>query len=108
MSFIGALLCRFHDGLRFQSGVNSPQEFFNSQPSCQESEDAYASVWKSPKRMCKMGQATVTAKHREPVPASCRGLHFQGEGTCRQCQEGRRGEARVVLATGCQGLRRVE
>lgn len=32
MSFRGAPLCRFHDGLRFQSSINSPQEFFNSRP----------------------------------------------------------------------------
>lgn len=103
--FRGALSCRVHDGLRFQSSLSSPQEFLNSRPSCQESEDAYASVWKSPKCMCEMGQAAFPAKHSEPVPASCRGLHFQGEGTCRQCQEGRRGrrgyfwrqDARVCL-----------
>lgn len=92
MSFIRTLLCCFHDGLGFQSSINSPKESLNSQPSCQQSEDAYASVWKSPKCLCEMGQAASAAKQSaEPVRASCRGLHFQGEGTCRQCREGRRG-----------------
>lgn len=72
--------------------INSPQESLNSQPSCQEREDEYASVWKSPKCMWEMGQAAVTAKQsKDPVTASCRGLHFQDGGTCRQYWEGKRG-----------------
>lgn len=66
MSFIQKLLCCFHDGLSFQSSINSPQESLNSQPSCQQSEDVHASVWKSPKCMCEMGQAASDASWRRP------------------------------------------
>lgn len=105
MSFIRTLLYCFHDGLSFQSSINSPQESLHSQPSCQQSEDACASVWKSPKGTCEMGQGASAAKQSAEPRASCRGLHFQGEGTCRQCWEGRRGrrgyfwqqDARVCL-----------
>lgn len=39
--------------------------------------------------MCEMDQAATAAKESAgPVRASCRGLHFQGKGTCRQCREG--------------------
>lgn len=52
VSVIDALLCGVRDGLSFQNSINSPQESLNSQPSCQESEDVYASVWKAPKCVC--------------------------------------------------------
>jgi hypothetical protein len=68
VSLIDVLLCCVHDGLSFQNSINSLQESLNSQPSCQESEDVYASVWKAPKCLCKTGQAATPAKHSaEPI-----------------------------------------
>lgn len=110
MSFIQSLLCCFHDGLSFSEQHKFPTRILKfSALLPRQRRCAYASVWKIPRCVWEMGQAAFTAKHStEPVTASCKELHFQGEGTCRQCWEGRRGRRGYFLATGCQSLLRVE
>lgn len=109
MSFIRTLSCFFHDGLSFQSSINSPRESLNSQPSCQESEDACASVWKSPKCMCKMGQAAFIAKHsEEPRHSLMQRTSVLGRRHLQTMLGREEGEGRIFLATECQGLVRVE